>query len=188
MRHPPLQAPLLWQTYLGFWIAGITAAPWPLPSLCFAVLLLFVDARLWRGARVCVAALCLLTGCMTGSWQLYGSLLPTAILPADGARQAAPAPSWLHEDAQQPRICGTVRDMQGLPDNRLRLLLDEVRLINSNAVVEIREVEAEAEALTDLLRAEQIRLARKLARLAERDYFATTPAANQEFIDHKEAA
>ena len=127
MRHPPLQAPLLWQTYLGFWIAGITAAPWPLPSLCFAVLLLFVDARLWRAARVCAATLCLLAGCMTGSWQLYGSLLPTAMLPADRARQASPAPSWLHEDAQPPRICGTVRDMQGLPDNRLRLLLDEVR-------------------------------------------------------------
>ena len=23
MRHPPLQAPLLWQVYLGFWIAGV---------------------------------------------------------------------------------------------------------------------------------------------------------------------
>ena len=51
MRHPPLQAPLLWQTYLGFWITGITAAPWPLPSLCFALLLFVADARLWQWAR-----------------------------------------------------------------------------------------------------------------------------------------
>ena len=72
MRHPPLQAPLLWQTYLGFWIAGITAAPWPLPSLCCALLLFFADARLWRAARTALAALCLLAGFLTGYWQLYG--------------------------------------------------------------------------------------------------------------------
>lgn len=123
MRHPPLQAPLLWQTYLGFWIAGITAAPWPLPSLCCALLLFFADARLWRAARTALAALCLLGGFLTGCWQLYGSPWH-AVLPLSG--QANQPPQWLHDSAQPPRVCGIVRDMQGLPDNRLRLLLSDV--------------------------------------------------------------
>ena len=70
MRHPPLQAPLLWQSYLGFWITGITAAPWPLPSLIFALLLYVADARLWQWARSSFAMLCLLAGFAAGCWQL----------------------------------------------------------------------------------------------------------------------
>ena len=124
MRHPPLQAPLRWQTYLGFWIAGITTAPWPLPSLCCALLLRFADARLWRAARTALAALYLLAGFLAGCWQLYGSPWQTVLPPGE---QAAQPPQWLHESNQPPRVCGTVRDLQGLPDNRLRLLLDEVR-------------------------------------------------------------
>lgn len=127
MRHPPLQAPLLWQTYLGFWIAGITAAPWPLPSLCCALLLFFADARLWRAARTALAALCLLGGFLTGYGQLYGCPWQTLLSTEEQARQTSQPPQWLHESAQPPRVCGIVRDMQGLPDNRLRLLLSDVR-------------------------------------------------------------
>lgn len=127
MRHPPLQAPLLWQTYLGFWIAGITAAPWPLPSLCCALLLFFADARLWRAARTALAALCLLAGFLTGYWQLYGCPWQTLLSTEEQARPTGQPPQWLHESAQPPRVCGIVRDMQGLPDNRLRLLLSDVR-------------------------------------------------------------
>lgn len=131
MRHPPLQAPLLWQTYLGFWIAGITAAPWPLPSLCFALLLLVADARLWQWARSVLAMLCLVAGFMSGCWQLYGS--PLSALPS-AAIHADQSPHWLHESPQAPRVCGTVRDMQGLPDNRLRLLLNDVRSESTDSV------------------------------------------------------
>ena len=127
MRHPPLQAPLLWQTYLGFWIAGITAAPWPLPSLCCALLLFFADARLWRAARTALAALCLLAGFLTGYWQLYGYPWQTLLSTEEQTRQMGQLPQWLHESAQPPRVCGIVRDLQGLPDNRLRLLLSDVR-------------------------------------------------------------
>ena len=126
MRHPPLQAPLLWQTYLGFWIAGILAAPWPLPALCGASLLLFVDTRLWRVVRLPVAGLCLLAGFLIGYWQLYGCPWQWGPWPARQATLAA-APQWLHDAPQPPRVCGTVRDVKGLPDNRLRLLLDNVR-------------------------------------------------------------
>lgn len=120
MRHPPLQAPLLWQTYMGFWIAGITAAAWPWPSFCCALLLLFADSRLWRPARVCCATLCLLAGLFTGQWQLYGGPWQR---PAPHAEQ----PLWSTAPNAVPRICGTVRDVRGLPDNRLRLLLEDVR-------------------------------------------------------------
>ena len=130
MRHPPLQAPLLWQTYLGFWITGITAAPWPLPSLCFALLLFVADARLWQWARSAMAVLCLLAGFTAGCWQLYGSPWPAVTATANHANQP---PKWLHESAQPPRACGTVRDMQGLPDNRLRVLLDEVHPATANS-------------------------------------------------------
>ena len=92
MRHPPLQAPLLWQTYLGFWIAGITAAPWPLPSLCCALLLLFVDARLWRAARTALGSLCLLAGFLTGYWQLYGCPWQTLLTTEAQARQTGQTP------------------------------------------------------------------------------------------------
>lgn len=120
MRHPPLQAPLLWQTYLGFWAAGIAAAPWPLPACCCALLLAFADARLWRLPRLFLAATCLLCGLLVCQWQLYGSPLQSHALPS-------PPPQWLNSVSQPPRVCGQVRDRQGLPDNRLRLLLDDVR-------------------------------------------------------------
>lgn len=130
MRHPPLQAPLLWQTYMGFWIAGITAAAWPWPSFCCALLLLFADSRLWRPARLCCAALCLLAGLFTGHWQLFGG-------PLQGRALHAERPPWLAQwqsaPHAAPRICGTVRDVRGLPDDRLRLLLEDVRPERPNA-------------------------------------------------------
>lgn len=70
MRHPPLQAPLLWQVYLGFWIAGVAAAVWPLPALCCALLLALADKRLWRGARLTLAATLVLGGLAVARWQL----------------------------------------------------------------------------------------------------------------------
>lgn len=69
MRHPPLQAPLLWQVYLGFWIAGVAAAVWPLPALCCALLLALADKRLWRGARLTLAVTLVLGGLAVARWR-----------------------------------------------------------------------------------------------------------------------
>ena len=82
MRHPPLQAPLLWQVYLGFWIAGVAAAVWLLPALCCALLLALADKRLWRGARLTLAATLVLGGLAVARWQLA---------PPDPSADAAPA-------------------------------------------------------------------------------------------------
>ena len=109
---------------MGFWIAGITAAPWPWPSFCCALLLLFADSRLWRPARACCAALCLLAGLLTGHWQLFGGPWQCH---APQVERPQWLPQWQSAPKTPPRVCGTVRDVQGLPDNRLRLLLEDVR-------------------------------------------------------------
>ncbi len=115
MRHLPLQAPLLWQTYLAFWIAGILAAPWPFPATTCALLLLWVDDRLWRYSRLVLAVLCLLGGLMTAQWQLYGAPLRTTPAPIDEQE-------WIGIR----RYCGIVRNTRGLPGNRLRILLENM--------------------------------------------------------------
>lgn len=123
MRHPSLQAPLLWQVYLGFWIAGVAAAVWPWPALCCTLLLALADKRLWRIARLILAATLFLSGLTVAHRQLA-----PPELPADAA------PAWLTADADNApaRICGRVRDIQGLPDQRLRLLLERVRPAGSS--------------------------------------------------------
>lgn len=110
MRYPPLQAPLLWQVYLGFWIAGIAAVEWLWPALWCALLLALADKRLWRAARLALAAALVLAGLATAHWQMPKEEQPP--VRQSGGKEKAPA-----------RICGTVRDVQGLPDNRLRVIL-----------------------------------------------------------------
>lgn len=118
MRRPPLQAPLLWQIYLGFWMAGVAAAVWPWPALCCALLLTLADSRLWRLPRLAAAGTLLLAGLGAALWQL-----------APPGLEQSPATAWVNAGADMPppRICGRVRDVQGLPDQRLRLLLADVR-------------------------------------------------------------
>ena len=111
MRHPPLQAPLLWQVYLGFWIAGVAAAVWPLPALCCALLLALADKRLWRGARLTLAVTLVLGGLAVARWQLA---------PPDPAADAAPVRLAADADKAPARFCGRVRDVQDLPDQRCR--------------------------------------------------------------------
>ncbi|MBQ9405612.1 MAG: DUF4131 domain-containing protein, partial [Desulfovibrio sp.] len=110
MRYPPLQSPLLWQTYLAFWIMGILAAPWPVPAAICAVLIIGVDDRLWHCQRLFFALFCFVAALLTAQWQLYGAPGRTSF------------PDMADINAQQ-RLCAVVRDTQGLPDNRLRILL-----------------------------------------------------------------
>ena len=112
MRHPPLQAPLLWQVYLGFWIAGVAAAVWPLPALCCALLLALADKRLWRGARLTLAATLVLGGLAVARWQLA---------PPDPSADAAPARLAADAEKDPARCCGRVRDGQETTGQRRRL-------------------------------------------------------------------
>lgn len=119
MRYPPLQAPLFWQTCLCFWIGGIAAAVWPHQTLLCFFLLLLADKRLWQAAPLAFCALLALAGLLTAQWQLYGS--PWRHGFSDPER-----PPWLAQAGKKVRVCGTVTDSQGLPDQRLRLLLADL--------------------------------------------------------------
>ena len=119
MRHPPLQAPLLWQLCLCFWIGGIAAAVWPWQSLLCLLLLVLADRRLWKAGRIAFCTLLVLAGLFTARWQLYGS-------PWHGGLPPASPPFWLAEAPKDIRVCGTVTDSQGLPDQRLRLILSHM--------------------------------------------------------------
>ena len=126
-----LQAPLPWQCFLLCWVAGLLGASWPQPSLLFLGLLLAADERLrpsapWTlcrmrrgGARLICCLLLWAAGWGTASFLLRPPL----------------PPEWLPGimDLREPprfgavRVCGEVADVQSLPDNRLRVLLRQVR-------------------------------------------------------------
>ena len=92
MRHPPLQAPLLWQVYLGFWIAGVAAAVWPLPALCCALLLALAEDLLGNRGACRVHG-----GGFAGTIQAF---VPLDLLPAFTAEMEA---------AAGPGTCYTLR-------------------------------------------------------------------------------
>lgn len=119
MRYPPLQAPLFWQTCLCFWIGGIAAAVWPHQTLLCFFLLFLADKRLWQAAPLAFCALLALAGLLTAQWQLYGS-------PWRHGFSEPERPPWLMQAGKKVRVCGTVTDSQGLPDQRLRLLLADL--------------------------------------------------------------
>lgn len=118
MRHPPLPAPLLWQSLLGFWILGILAVAWPVPSASCAFLLFLADARLWRAKGIFAALAVLLAGVLAGhltTGKMWRDHTPTPV-------------AWLDTAPKSMRICGQIQEVRGLPDNRIRMLLADVRL------------------------------------------------------------
>ncbi|MDR2055193.1 MAG: ComEC/Rec2 family competence protein [Desulfovibrio sp.] len=114
IRRPPLQAPLIWQCYLAFWILGILGAVWLNPAIFCALLLPFADSRLRRPSRLALAALIFACGCVIAGRQLAAVPLPSPP-PADIA------------GSRNPGLCGVVHDVRPLPDNRLRVLLETSR-------------------------------------------------------------
>ncbi|MDR2574801.1 MAG: ComEC/Rec2 family competence protein [Desulfovibrio sp.] len=118
MRRPPLQAPLLWQCYLAFWILGIHGVVWLNPAIFCAFLLPLVDSRLRQPHRLVLAAVIFMCGFVAAGRQLAVASLPER-LPGN------------IEGSRAPRLCGLVYGVQGLPDNRLRVLLEESRFQNN---------------------------------------------------------
>lgn len=121
MRVPPLQPLLVRQVCLLFWCAGVLAALRPLEGLCAALFLLLADTRFRTLRHVLLAAALCAAGFAMGRWRLEPLLSPP------------PEPAWLaaaHGETTQkpaPRICGVARHVQGLPDGRLRVILEAVR-------------------------------------------------------------
>lgn len=121
MRVPPLQPLLFWQVCLLFWCAGILSALWPFEGLCAVFLLFLADRRLRTLRSGLLALMISLAGLGMGYWQLG----PIHSVPHE--------PAWLgsSEDGKNSGsslgICGLARHVQGLPDRRLRVILEDVR-------------------------------------------------------------
>lgn len=121
MRVPPLQPLLVRQVCLLFWCAGVLAAFHPVEGLCAALFLLLADARFRTPPRVLLAAALCAAGFAMGWWRL------------EPVRSPPPEPAWLATDrgatakTPAPRVCGVVRHVQGLPEGRLRVILETVR-------------------------------------------------------------
>ncbi|WP_300786040.1 ComEC/Rec2 family competence protein [uncultured Desulfovibrio sp.] len=106
--------------YALCWLLGLLGGAWFPPCLFLLAVLLLLDARLapWRHpARALLALLLFAAGC----------------LPARLLLTPSPAPAW-HTAAladaparERPRLCGRIRSVSGLPDDRLRILLEGVR-------------------------------------------------------------
>lgn len=120
MRRPPLPAPSLRQGYALCWLLGLLAGAWLLPCLGLLAVLLCLETRLapWRHPPRTLLALVL----FGAGWLWTSHLL-----------QPPAAPDWLpsaQADAparNRPRLCGRISHVNGLPDNRLRILLADVR-------------------------------------------------------------
>lgn len=149
MRRPPLQALLIIQLYAIFWITGIAAAVWPLPAFICALLFAVVDTRLCMGLHIIlriVQPIVLRMGLrpLLHTFQhtppytfvrlaLAACIFMAGFFVAHTLLADPPAPAWMYDTFQgdkkrsPERLCGTVTDTRGLPDNRLRVLLTGLR-------------------------------------------------------------
>ena len=114
----PLQPLLFWETGILLFAAGILAVRFPLPALVVTGLILLTDSRIRKPACLLFALLCIGIGILHGQ----PTRLPSPPKP----------PDWLAEKLERPRnralrITGTVVDTKGLPDQRLRLVLENVK-------------------------------------------------------------
>ncbi|MEG2173330.1 MAG: DNA internalization-related competence protein ComEC/Rec2 [Desulfovibrionaceae bacterium] len=121
-QPPPLQALLFWQSCVVCGVLGLLALHWPIPAVWALGLLLWADARVhcWPlpTARACVR-LVLALSCFASAWHAGISLLPpTEELPPWAVHQK--------QDKTPPRLRGVVDSVQGLTDQRLRIILTRV--------------------------------------------------------------
>lgn len=112
---PPLQILLPWQSFALFWVLGLLACRWLWPAVLCALVLLWIDSRMWKPVPLVLTL---------GLW-LLGWAVNTELLP----QRPEGVPAWAHVERGAPphRLEGVVDSVQGLPDGRLRVLLREVR-------------------------------------------------------------
>lgn len=113
LRKLPPQLAMIWHSYLLIGILGLLASAWLWPCAGFACLLIFLDKRLWPPQRLAFAALVFACACAYASHALTKGRELTSLPEFAGIGTA--------------RICGTIESVQGLPENRLRVLLEDSR-------------------------------------------------------------
>lgn len=119
MRRSALQPPLIWHTYLVFALLGLFAALWPIPALAALLIAAFLDQRIWTLQRLGVALSVFLACYAHACWQF-----------AEAEQSQAAAPAWLGSPKQ--RFCAQVKHSQGLPCQRLRIILDDIHTQDGN--------------------------------------------------------
>ncbi len=111
------------QVLVLFFLAGITAAAAPVPACTAFALLAWADRRAWRPAGFGAALACALAG-----W-IAGELAEPPPAPEP--------PAWLHEIMERRavvRVRGDVVSVSGLADQRLRIVLADVRPAGSDPI------------------------------------------------------
>lgn len=123
VSFPPLQALLFWQTGSLALVAGVVGVRFPVVGLTVFALLLFVDSRSWKPARLAALLVCLIAG-----WWLGERAEP---------HRPEVFPLWLEkslEERKAVRICGEVVRVEGLPNRRLRVRLRNVQPAEGEAL------------------------------------------------------
>lgn len=117
---PPLQPLLLWQSLTLAWLCGLWAAQRPEAALLCLALLIWVDSRLRRLPALAAALAVCCLGLGAGLW----SMPQRPDIDLAGGRRGEP-----------PRLSGVVDKTQGVYDDRLRVILRDVRLPGSSAAL-----------------------------------------------------
>lgn len=110
------------QVLVLFFLAGIVAASDPLPGVAACVLLVWADSRAWRSAGLGAALICAAAGWLAGGW-------------AEPSPPPEP-PAWVREHLERRaavRVRGEVVSVQGLVDQRLRVVLTGVRPVDAES-------------------------------------------------------
>ncbi len=126
MKHPtpiipPIQPLLFWETGVLLFAAGIVAARFPVPALSACAAIAWADGRTRRPA--CCLALLLF---LAAGW--WAGLRAEPVAP--------PLPAWLEAGLNARKavpVEGVVQNVRGLPDRRLRIIMENVVPTNGDA-------------------------------------------------------
>lgn len=114
MRNFSLHPPFLWHSYLFIAIFGTLAAVYPVQMPICAGITMLLDRRMRAIQRLIFAWLIFLVCSMLAQWQ-FARIEQTIIS----------APEWINKPSQ--RVCGEVKYTQGLPNQRLRIIIQNLK-------------------------------------------------------------
>lgn len=118
--YPVIQPLLFWQSLTLSWIIGIISAEFPLHAIVAALILIWIDSRYWKWNSLLIFFICFGLGFVIGTTS-------KPIRPQY-------TPIWLSNCLEQHKpikVTGIVQHIQGVPDNRLQLILNNVHPVSS---------------------------------------------------------
>lgn len=113
MRQSATVSCLLWHSHLFVGIAGACAAVWPVPGALAALLVIFCDRRFRKISLLVIALIIFSCG-----------LFFMGFIKAERLAQADQTPEWL---SSTKRVCGQIKEVFYLPENKIQILLANMR-------------------------------------------------------------